>query len=115
MNTGMKTTAHQAKYFAHEIVCFSNNHDAGDLTGALMNAQVDLHPHQIDAALFALKHPLHEGVMLADEVGLGKTIEAGLTLCQLWRSAGGVCWWFVRHRCASNGRRSYTRNSPCPV
>ena len=80
----MKTTAHQAKYFAHEIVCFSNNHDAGDLTGALMNAQVDLHPHQIDAALFALKHPLHEGVMLADEVGLGKTIEAGLTLCQLW-------------------------------
>lgn len=84
MNTGMKTTAHQAKYFAHEIVCFSNNHDAGDLTGALMNAQVDLHPHQIDAALFALKHPLHEGVMLADEVGLGKTIEAGLTLCQLW-------------------------------
>lgn len=84
MNTGMKTTAHQTKYFAHEIVCFSNNHDAGDLTGALMNAQVDLHPHQIDAALFALKHPLHEGVMLADEVGLGKTIEAGLTLCQLW-------------------------------
>ena len=87
MNTGMKTTAHQTKYFAHEIVCFSNNHDAGDLTGALMNAQVDLHPHQIDAALFALKHPLHEGVMLADEVGLGKTIEAGLTLCQLIRLA----------------------------
>ena len=84
MNTGMKTTAHQAKYFAHEIVCFSNNHDAGDLTGALMSAQVHLHPHQIEAALFALKHPLHEGVMLADEVGLGKTIEAGLTLCQLW-------------------------------
>lgn len=80
----MKTTAHQAKYFAHEIVCFSNNHDAGDLTGALMSAQVHLHPHQIEAALFALKHPLHEGVMLADEVGLGKTIEAGLTLCQLW-------------------------------
>ena len=80
----MKTTAHQAKYFAHEIVCFSNNHDAGDLTGALMSAQVDLNPHQIEAALFALKHPLHEGVMLADEVGLGKTIEAGLVLCQLW-------------------------------
>ena len=80
----MKTTAHQAKYFAHEIVCFSNNHDAGDLTGALMSAQVHLHPHQIEAALFALKHPLHEGVMLADEVGLGKTIEAGLALCQLW-------------------------------
>ena len=80
----MKTTAHQAKYFAHEIACFSNNHDAGDLTGALMSAQVHLHPHQIEAALFALKHPLHEGVMLADEVGLGKTIEAGFALCQLW-------------------------------
>ncbi len=80
----MKTTAHQAKYFAHEISCLSHNNDAGDLTGALMSAQVDLNPHQIEAALFALKHPLHEGVMLADEVGLGKTIEAGLALCQLW-------------------------------
>lgn len=51
---------------------------------SLFDAAVDLNPHQIDAALFALHSPLAKGVLLADEVGLGKTIEAGLVLCQLW-------------------------------
>jgi ERCC4-related helicase len=51
---------------------------------SLFNASVDLNPHQIDAAMFALKSPLSKGVILADEVGLGKTIEAGLVLCQCW-------------------------------
>ena len=41
-------------------------------------------PHQVDAALFALKSPLSKGVILADEVGLGKTIEAGLVVAQRW-------------------------------
>jgi len=45
---------------------------------------VDLNPDQIDAALFALRNPLQQGVLLADEVGLGKTIEAALMLCQCW-------------------------------
>ncbi|MFO7883470.1 MAG: SNF2-related protein [Desulfobacteraceae bacterium] len=48
------------------------------------DACVDLNPHQIEAALFALRSPLSKGVLLADEVGLGKTIEAGLVLCQSW-------------------------------
>ena len=51
---------------------------------SLFDASVDLNPHQIDAALFALKSPLSNGVLLADEVGLGKTIEAGIVLCQQW-------------------------------
>ena len=51
---------------------------------ALFDACVDLNPHQIDAAAFALRNPLSKGVLLADEVGLGKTIEAGLVLCQYW-------------------------------
>ncbi|MGB0766263.1 MAG: SNF2-related protein, partial [Phycisphaeraceae bacterium] len=34
--------------------------------------------------MFALSNPLQKGVILADEVGLGKTIEAGLVLCQRW-------------------------------
>ncbi len=51
---------------------------------ALFDSQVDLNPHQIEAALFALRSPLSKGVLLADEVGLGKTIEAGLVLCQYW-------------------------------
>lgn len=47
-------------------------------------AKVDMNPHQIDAALFALKSPVEKGVLLADEVGLGKTIEAGLVMAQRW-------------------------------
>jgi SNF2 family DNA or RNA helicase len=45
---------------------------------------VDLNPHQIDAALFAFRSPLSRGALLADAVGLGKTIEAGLIVSQLW-------------------------------
>jgi SNF2 family DNA or RNA helicase len=48
------------------------------------DAQVDLNPHQVEAALFAFKSPLSKGAILADEVGLGKTIEAGIILSQLW-------------------------------
>ncbi|MEZ4397793.1 MAG: SNF2-related protein, partial [Candidatus Krumholzibacteriia bacterium] len=51
---------------------------------SLFDAAVDLNPHQIEAALFALQSPLSTGVVLADEVGLGKTIEAGIVLCQYW-------------------------------
>jgi len=54
------------------------------LSTSLFDASVDLNPHQIDAALFALRSPLSKGVVFADEVGLGKTIEAGLVLCQYW-------------------------------
>ena len=54
------------------------------MAGALLDAQVDLNPHQIDAALFATSNPLSKGVILADEVGLGKTIEAGLLIAQRW-------------------------------
>lgn len=54
------------------------------MSQALFNASVDLNPHQIEAAVFALRSPLSKGVLLADEVGLGKTIEAGIVLCQYW-------------------------------
>jgi len=74
-------TAYHARYFAHELSC--HHRDAG-VAKALFNACVQLNPHQVDGALFALRNPLSSGVILADEVGLGKTIEAGLVLCQLW-------------------------------
>jgi superfamily II DNA or RNA helicase len=54
------------------------------LSQSLFNATVDLNPHQLDAALFAFSSPLSRGAILADEVGLGKTIEAGLIIAQLW-------------------------------
>ena len=78
------TTDYHAKLFSHEL---NRRHSVADdekLAGALLDAQVDLNPHQVEAALFAFKSPLSKGAILADEVGLGKTIEAGLVLAQKW-------------------------------
>jgi len=47
------------------------------------SARIDPNPHQIDAVLFALARLPDGGCILADEVGLGKTIEAGLVIAQL--------------------------------
>ena len=77
-------TSFHAKYFAYELTRQHAANDGGRLSQALFDASVDLNPHQIEAALFALKSPLSKGVLLADEVGLGKTIEAGIVLCQYW-------------------------------
>jgi len=77
-------TSYHSRYFAHELTLQRPSGDIDRLSASLFNATVDLNPHQIDAALFALKSPLSKGVLLADEVGLGKTIEAALILCQLW-------------------------------
>ncbi len=79
-----ETTAYHARYFAHALSLQRPAGDVDRLSASLFNATVDLNPHQIDAALFALQSPLSKGVLLADEVGLGKTIEAGLVLCQFW-------------------------------
>lgn len=76
-------TGYHAKYYAHELVRTGGN-GVDRLGMALFDACVDLNPHQIEAALFALRSPVSKGVLLADEVGLGKTIEAGLVLCQYW-------------------------------
>jgi ERCC4-related helicase len=51
---------------------------------ALSEAKIDIIPHQVEAAAFAFRNPLSRGVILADEVGLGKTVEAGLVATQLW-------------------------------
>ena len=77
-------TDHQAKLFALELLRRHPVGEAARIGSALMDAQVDLNPHQVDAALFAFRSPLSKGVILADEVGLGKTIEAGLVLTQRW-------------------------------
>lgn len=80
----MKITPYHAKYFAHELTKRCPSDSIEKLSSTLSNAQVDLNPHQIEAALFAFKSPLSKGAILADEVGLGKTIEAGLVLSQKW-------------------------------
>src|ERR1051326_8728857 len=76
-------TAYHAKYFAHDLTRKAST-GIDRISMSLFDATVDLNPHQIEAALFALHSPLSKGVILADEVGLGKTIEAGIVLCQFW-------------------------------
>jgi adenine-specific DNA-methyltransferase len=80
----MGITAYHAKIFAHELTKRCSADSIEKLAGALVDAQVDLNPHQVEAALFAFHSPLSKGALLADEVGLGKTIEAGLVLSQKW-------------------------------
>src|SRR6202162_5842099 len=80
----MKLTPYHACYYAHEVTRRCPSDSLQKLAGALADAQVDLNPHQVDAALFAFNSPLSKGALLADEVGLGKTIEAGLVLSQKW-------------------------------
>lgn len=80
----MELTGYQAKYYAYELQRTYANDHVGKLAGLLFDAQVEPKPHQIDAALFALQTPYLNGVILADEVGLGKTIEAGIVITQYW-------------------------------
>src|SRR5437660_8513699 len=80
----MALTPYHAKFFAYELTKRCASDSVEKLAAALADAQVDLNPHQVDAALFAFKSPLSKGALLADEVGLGKTIEAGLVLSQKW-------------------------------
>lgn len=77
-------TKYHAKYYAHLLTQKAIGDGINSLSQSLLSASVDINPHQIEAALFAFKSPLSKGVVLADEVGLGKTIEAGLVLCQYW-------------------------------
>src|SRR5579864_4039082 len=78
------STAYHAKYFAYELTKRCASDSMEKLAASLADAQVDLNPHQVDAALFAFRSPLSRGAILADEVGLGKTIEAGIIISQLW-------------------------------
>ncbi len=75
-------TPYQSTFFAHRITLEGAGDDA--LALSLSTARVDMNPHQVDAALFAIRSPLSKGVILADEVGLGKTIEASLVIAQRW-------------------------------
>lgn len=80
----MPITHYQSKYNAYALTSRQDADGIGNISQSLFDACVDLNPHQVDAALFACQNPLSQGVILADEVGLGKTIEAGLVISQRW-------------------------------
>jgi ERCC4-related helicase len=75
---------YQAKYYSYELSKRCSSDSSEKFGATLLDAKVDLNPHQVEAALFAFKSPLSKGAILADEVGLGKTIEAGILLSQKW-------------------------------
>lgn len=77
-------TDYHSKYLASDLVRRRSSDSSDKLAIAVAGAQVDMNPHQVDAALFAFASPLSKGALLADEVGLGKTIEAGLVISQRW-------------------------------
>src|SRR5262249_32541520 len=80
----MDITACHTKYFPHDLTRRCASDSVEKLASVLSDAQVDLNSHQIESALFAFRNPFSRGAILADEVGLGKTIEAGLLLAQKW-------------------------------
>ncbi len=83
--------AHPQHLTSNQMLCILKNlqekhakWDIRSMEQSVLEAKVDLNPHQVEAAVFAFRNPMNGGVILADEVGLGKTIEAGLILSQLW-------------------------------
>ena len=72
-----------AKWYINYLDCKHSGSTIDRISMTLFNSKIKLTPHQIDAALFAFKSPINKGVLLADEVGLGKTIEAGIIIAQL--------------------------------
>ena len=73
-----------AKYLYNTLNLKQTGNTIDRIGTTLFNSHIKLTPHQIEASLFAFKSPLDKGCILADEVGLGKTIEAGIVLAQLW-------------------------------
>lgn len=82
MQPALSYTPYQSKFFAFRLT--QESLDGGGVTQSLSAARVDLNPHQVDAAMFAMRSPVSKGALLADEVGLGKTIEAALVIAQRW-------------------------------
>ncbi len=78
------STPYHSRYWAELLTLDRPDDEVESLARSISNSRLDLNPHQVEAALFALRSPLSRGVILADEVGLGKTIEAGLVIAQRW-------------------------------
>lgn len=75
-------TEQQRKYLASLLSLKGSAEE--EISRSVKSARVDMNPHQVDAAIFAIRSPISSGVILADEVGLGKTIEASLVIAQKW-------------------------------
>ena len=71
------------RLLAEDLVRLRRSDDQRRYAASQRRGRIDPNPHQIDAVIFALRRLPEGGCILADEVGLGKTIEAGLVIAQL--------------------------------
>ncbi len=85
---GSALTRFHQRLVAEELLARGGDGNAR-VARALSDAKVDLNPHQVEAAAFALDAMSRGGCLLADEVGLGKTIEAGIVIAQLCAEGKG--------------------------
>lgn len=72
----MTLSAAQQKYYAHWLTRSLPSDILGKLTASPQDAQVDLPPHQIDAALFAFKSPAINRVLPEIDASLADIIAA---------------------------------------
>src|SRR6202048_1496891 len=70
------------RILAEDLVRVRRPDDRERYAASQRQARIDPNPHQIDTLIFALRRLREGGCILADEVGLGKTIEAGLVIAQ---------------------------------
>lgn len=87
----MTLSPYHAKYFAYELTRRAAADGLDRLSQSLFDACVDLSPHQIEAALFALRSPLSTGVLLADEVGLARPSRRGWFFANTGQSDADGC------------------------
>ena len=73
----------QRRYLAEDLTRLRRADEMARYSASQRQGRIDPNPHQIDAVIFALRRVPEGGCILADEVGLGKTIEAGLVIAQL--------------------------------
>ena len=78
----MALHAFNRRILAEDLVRVRRPDDRERYAASQRQARIDPNPHQIDAVIFALRRLREGGCILADEVGLGKTIEAGLVIAQ---------------------------------
>ena len=78
----MTLHAFNLRMLAEELIRVRRPDDRERYAASQRQARIDPNPHQIDAVIFALRRLREGGCILADEVGLGKTIEAGLVIAQ---------------------------------
>ena len=70
-------TAYHAKFFAHELTKRCPSDSIEKLAGALVDAQVDLNPHQVEVALFAFRPPLSKGAFWQPKLGSERRSKLG--------------------------------------